>query len=86
MSNVTIDGAKLERMKECTSAQEVMQLLAEDGFELTDEQLEAVTGGAAAEWPLEKLIESFGDVLAGLFPEGTDPKSIWGNLPTFAGH
>lgn len=86
MDTNTFDEAKLARMKECTNAQEVIQLLVEDGFELTDEQLEAVTGGAAAEWSLEQLIESFGDVLAGLFPEGTDPKSIWANLPTFAGH
>ena len=86
MSNAMFDEAKLERMKECTSAQEVLSLLSEEGFELTDEQLEAIAGGAAGEWSLEKLLASFGDTLAGLFPEGFDPKVIWSNIPTLGVH
>ena len=81
MDTNTFDEAKLARMKECTNAQEVIQLLAEDGFELTDEQLEAVTGGAAAEWSLEQLIASFGDTLSSFFPKDFDPSQIWSNLP-----
>ena len=41
MDTNTFDEAKLARMKECTNAQEVLSLLAEDGFELTDAQLDA---------------------------------------------
>mgnify|MGYP003441305194 CR=1 FL=1 len=66
--------------------EKVLSLLSEEGFELTDEQLEAITGGSAGEWSLEKLLASFGDTLAGLFPEGFDPKVIWSNIPTLGVH
>lgn len=86
MAKRTIDESKLERMQECTNAQEVLALLSEEGFDLTDEQLEAFAGGAAANWSLEQLLESFDNLLNDLFPTGVDPKKIWSHLPMVAGH
>lgn len=86
MGNNTFDESKLERMKECTNAQEVLSLLAEDGFELTDTQLDAIAGGTAAGWSLEELISSFDETLDKLFPEGFDPKVVWSFTPSFIGH
>lgn len=86
MANLTISESKLERMRGCTNAQEVLTLLSEDGFDLTDEQLEAVAGGAAADWSLDQLLASFENLLEGLFPVGVDPKNVWKNLPMVAGH
>jgi hypothetical protein len=86
MSNAQVSKDQIERMQSCTNAQEVMAILSEEGFELSDEQLEAVTGGTAASWSLEQLLQSFGDALAELFPEGFDPSTLWGNLPTGGTH
>lgn len=47
-----------------------MAFVREEGIELTDEQLDAVSGG----------------VLAGWFPEDVDPKLIWKNMLTGAMH
>lgn len=73
-------------MRACTNAQEVMAILSEEGYELNDEQLEAVTGGSAATWSIDDLIHSFGDLLADLLPDGYDPMTVWGNLPTGSPH
>ncbi len=77
---------RLAQLRECTSAKDVLAMLAEDGLVLNDEQLEAVAGGAAASWSLEELLDSFGDMLASIFPVGFDPKTVWGNLPTGSMH
>lgn len=34
-----------KRLKECKSSEEILKLAKEEGIELTDEQLEAVSGG-----------------------------------------
>lgn len=77
---MSLSKESLERMSACTNAQEVLSILADEGVELNDEQLEAVAGGAAANWSLEELLASFGEAFASLFPEGFDPAVLWGNI------
>jgi hypothetical protein len=86
MADMQFDESTIERMKACTNAQEVMAILQDEGFELNDEQLEAVVGGAVVKWSLEDLLASFGDALVKLFPKDFDHKTIWANLPTQAMH
>ena len=38
---------QLEKANACTSVEELLKLAAEESIELTDEQLEAITGGTA---------------------------------------
>ena len=38
---------QLKKAEACTSAEELLRLAAEEGIELTDEQMEAITGGTA---------------------------------------
>ena len=40
-----LTDAQKEALKNCKNAGEVMDFLAKEGIELTDEQLEAVSGG-----------------------------------------
>ena len=42
-----------EKLKACESAAEIVKLAQEEGVELTDEQLEAVSGGAC-DWEMSK--------------------------------
>ena len=86
MANSQMSEDSLERIQACTDAQEVLAVLADEGFELTDEQLEAVAGGLAADWTLEKLITSLGESFAELLPEGFDPKTVWATMPVGATH
>jgi hypothetical protein len=86
VSNAQISKDQIERMQACTNAQEVMAILSEDGFELTDDQLEAVVGGTAASWSVDELLQSFGNLLQDLFPDDFDPKEVWSNLPTGTTH
>lgn len=86
MATTQLSNDALERLGACTNAQDALTVLSEEGYELTDTQLDAIAGGAAAEWSLEQLIESIGDAFAVLFPEGFDANALWGNLPSFAGH
>lgn len=41
-----ISPEQLARARECKSMEEILALVKEEGFELTDEQLEAIAGGA----------------------------------------
>ena len=38
---------QLEKANACTNAEELLKLAAEEGIELTDAQMEAITGGTA---------------------------------------
>lgn len=38
---------QLEKAKTCTSPSELLQLAKDEGIELTEEQLDAITGGTA---------------------------------------
>lgn len=38
---------QLEKAQACTSAEELIQLASSEGIELTDEQMDAITGGTA---------------------------------------
>ena len=40
-----LTDAQKEALKNCKNANEVMDFLAKEGIELTDEQMEAVSGG-----------------------------------------
>jgi len=40
---------QIARIKECKSNEEILKLAKEEGIELTDEQLSAVSGGSACE-------------------------------------
>ena len=44
--NLTAD--QLKRLSECESAEEAMSYIREEGIQLTDEQLETISGGSAA--------------------------------------
>ena len=81
MADSQLSKDSLERIQSCTSAQEVLAVMADEGFELTDEQLEAVAGGFAVDWSLEELLRLFGERLAGMMPEGFDPNTVWKNMP-----
>ena len=39
-----------EKVKSCQSGEELMALAKEEGYDLTDEQLEAVAGGSSPCW------------------------------------
>ena len=39
-----------EKAKACETTSELLALMQEEGYELTDEQLEAVSGGMATGW------------------------------------
>lgn len=39
---------QIEKLSHCRSCQEILELSKEEGIELSDEQLEAVSGGACA--------------------------------------
>ena len=39
-----------DEIRECTSSDELLDLAAREGVELTDEQVEAISGGAARDW------------------------------------
>ena len=71
----------LERMQECTNAQEVMDILNEEGVELTDEQLEAVVGGISLDRILPILAEFFGGALQDLLPDDFDPMQMLTKFP-----
>ena len=40
---------QIAKLKECKDQEEILKLAKEEGIELTDEQLEAVTGGCGVE-------------------------------------
>ena len=79
------NDAKMAKLQECESAEDLMAFLADEGVELTDEQLEAVAGGKLSDLSLEDMLTLFGDALEDLFPESFDPALLWGNLP-LSGH
>ncbi len=85
MSLDNTNNAKLAKLQECKNPDDLMALLAEEGVELSDEQLEAVAGGKLAGMSLEDIMAMFGEALESLLPEGYDPAQLWGNLP-LAGH
>ena len=39
-----------EKAKACTSAEELLELARTEGVELTDDQLEVISGGSGDEW------------------------------------
>lgn len=86
MSIESLANDRKDDLLACKTPQELMALLQEEGVQLSDEQLEAVAGGVGGDWSIERLVELFADTLAGILPEGYDPKSIWGNLPTGGMH
>jgi hypothetical protein len=85
MSLENTNDAKLAKLQECKSPEDLMAFLAEEGVELSDEQLEAVAGGKLTGMSLEEIMAMFGEALESLFPENYDPALLWGNLP-LAGH
>lgn len=40
---------QIKKLKECKNSEEILALAKEEGLELTDEQLEAVSGGACVD-------------------------------------
>lgn len=58
------------KARACTSPEELLALAMSEGVELSDAELEQVVGGSFAGW----------------MPEGFDPASVWGNLPTGSTH
>lgn len=68
LDNFTED--QKQRVQECTNAEEIMAFVRDEGIELTDEQLDAVSGGLIAGW----------------FPKDVDPKLIWKNMLTGVTH
>ena len=71
--NLTSD--QLSHLKECKSVEDLMGFVKEESIELTDEQLEAVTGGVAQGWNPEQIL-----------PEGFDSADVWKNLPLGSTH
>ena len=63
MDNSKITSELMEKAKGKT-AEELIALAREEGIELTDEQLDAISGGSLAGW----------------FPDDVDPKLIWKNM------
>ena len=49
-----LTNEQLEKVKNCKNNDELLALAKEEGIELTDEQLEAVSGGACSE-PTERI-------------------------------
>lgn len=72
----------IDKLGTCSNPQEIMSVLADEGVELSDDQLEQIAGGRLVDWTVEQFMEVFGDLFEGLFPEGFDPATLWGNLPT----
>lgn len=44
-----LTGAQIEKVRSCKSSEELLKLAKAEGVELSDEQLEAVSGGACFE-------------------------------------
>lgn len=43
---------QIKKLRECKSPQEILDLAKKEGIELTDEQLEAVSGGVCVQAPV----------------------------------
>lgn len=41
---------QLERAKACTSPEDLVKLAQEEGYELSDEELTAISGGGVDDW------------------------------------
>lgn len=50
MNYQDLTAEQKERVKSCTSAEELLALAKEDGYELTEQELEAVAGGGEHSW------------------------------------
>lgn len=74
------------QLQSCGTAQEAMDFLMSVGVELTEEQLEAVTGGLVGSWSLEQLVQSFQSTFESLFPDGFDENTAWSGVPIMPSH
>lgn len=46
----TLTKEQIDKIRNCKNMEETLAIAKEDGFELTDEQLESVSGGACTCW------------------------------------
>ena len=82
----SLSNDQLNELTNCQNVQDLMGYLADQGVELTDEQMEAVSGGVAEGLSLEGFLASFGQLFASIFPADFDPATLWGDLPTGGSH
>ena len=71
----------IDKLGTCSNPQEIMNVLADEDVELSDDQLEQIAGGRLVDWTVEQFMKVFGELFEGLFPEGFDPSTLWSNLP-----
>jgi predicted ribosomally synthesized peptide with nif11-like leader len=57
-----------EKAKACTSPEEMLELAKREGYKLSDEEIEAVSGGHRADWQYELAENKGGDPREGVDP------------------
>ena len=73
---------QIAKVKACKTQEEIMALAKQEGFELTDEQLEVVSGGGCSSTDTRKTCPNCGSKNTELSPN-TKGKSVNGMLVTY---
>ena len=58
-----------EKVKACTSPEEMLELARKEGYELTDEQLEGIAGGWRTPCPGQNFGDTRDDIHESMVPE-----------------